>query len=554
MRKIILITSNDNKLEAYNKQFSLYGIGVQVAKNLNSAKALFSKSEDFIAIMWDESNLYNRESRAVSSKDTDMELVYNLTRLDYITREHQGFLTSKPTEGYIDLSKKIDDSSWWDDIFVLSSVGKTFKELHVSNMKNSGREELISKFIMNELYYKDKIDLNFNPQSQDRTIVFNGKSVDFIRNNEYLNTPSNEPFRNLFNLSLNNGAFFRSAKNRREKNYWVPGLNAGIPLVPKRDSVHEITFAVHDLCHFIMPDLIFDGLYDQDETHKKVYIIHRMMSEAITMVLADMVFIDGLKKDGIDYDFSKRKIYPLYEKIKHHSLKDIMYANVSYCLRGSDKEYRRLLDNKNLDVLEDFKEKYGPFFVEDYKWTIRNYENMCSDIQTFLDWSLALTAEMRDNNLVRIGSFMEKVDSNNLIDSIFEEVTENIYFPAMQNGKAATKESNVSNSFKKYMIGQMHIFYKFKFVPVSHTYSLKLKDYLSKEILSDDDMKLMRGLYEDYLSQLLSMNLINDDDFETYKETYPIFDSFFVFYDKNKDYYESIESICRNVLGESECK
>jgi len=38
---------------------------------------------------------------------------------------------------------------------------------------------------------------------------------------------------------------FRSASNRREKNYWFPGLNAGIPLVPKRDPVHEATFMAH---------------------------------------------------------------------------------------------------------------------------------------------------------------------------------------------------------------------------------------------------------------------------------------------------------------------
>src|SRR5689334_10380065 len=36
-----------------------------------------------------------------------------------------------------------------------------------------------------------------------------------------------------------------------------------------------------------------------------------MISEALTMTLADMVFIDSINASGETYDFSKRRIFPL---------------------------------------------------------------------------------------------------------------------------------------------------------------------------------------------------------------------------------------------------
>jgi len=555
MRQIILLTKNNKKLEAYQRHFSLYGIKVIMDSIENKERLIKDKEDNTIAIIWDQSNLFNRITNQISNKKTDMELVYNRTTLYYYIDKELQEIHSERINGYIDLSKKENvEERWWDDIFVLSKLGMTYKELNQKGMKNSGREEVISKFIIDILYYKEKVDLNFNPQKNERTIQFDGNSIDLVNNNKYLNTPSNKVFNNIFNLSLNNGAFFRSAKNRREKNYWIPGLNAGIPLVPKRDSIHEITFAVHDLSHFIMPDLICNFMDSKKE--RKIYIVHRMMSEAITMVYADMLFIDGLKKDGIDYDFTKRNIYPLYEKIKHHNLKDILYANVIYCLTGSDKEYVKLLNGQDLDILERFKNKYMPFFVEDYKWTIKNYENMKNNKDTFQEWTKDLSVEMKDNNLMTTLNFKNELYnvnenySDNLIDSIFEYVVENIYFKAMKTESNQNREENISNSFKRYMIGQMNIFYKFDFISISKTYKNKIKGMLSQDILNKNEIDSIRKLYEEYLKNILELNLINLDDFNTYKETYPIFDSFFVFYDKNKEYYTSLEDIYKITLGE----
>ena len=114
---------------------------------------------------------------------------------------------------------------------------------------------------------------------------------------------------NVFVAVANNGAFFRAARTRREVNYWLPGLNAGIPFVAKRDPIHEITFTAHDFGHFLIPDLVYTG--NNSTNGRRAYILYRMLSEAVTMVFADMLFVETLRLSGHEYDYSKRHIHPL---------------------------------------------------------------------------------------------------------------------------------------------------------------------------------------------------------------------------------------------------
>jgi hypothetical protein len=111
------------------------------------------------------------------------------------------------------------------------------------------------------------------------------------------------PLHYVFFLSLTfaSGVFFRAAENRRQGNYWNPGLNGGrtclflpfsfrflfyllfclhvaplmfdrfhrnllydvrvgIPLTKKADEIHELTFMAHDFGHFTIPDLCYVGM------------------------------------------------------------------------------------------------------------------------------------------------------------------------------------------------------------------------------------------------------------------------------------------------------
>jgi adenylate kinase len=586
-KKVILLTNNIKKYEEYVKIFKKYDIEVEMKKSifekdfkdcsyveqkeyLKLLKDTLFNDQDFdvISIMWDISDLYNRKTDEISEKNTDMEMVYNKTVLYFYTKENKYEKWTETINGWIDLSKKEVETFSWDDIFVVSTTGLSYHELNNRNIKISPRNKLISKFIKENIYYKEKLDLNFNKQNQERSIEFDNKVIDFIHTNKYLILDNvKEEFEFIFNSAMNNGAFFRSAKNRREKNYWLPGLNSGIPLVAKKDEIHEITFAVHDLCHFMMPDLVFEGKESYSkQDYKNVYVIYRMMSEALTMVFADMLFIHKLVENNIDYDFNKRKIYPLFKSILNENpnleIKDILYANVQYCLKGDDSYYIKLLNNKNLEVLEDFKLKFSPFFIEDFKWTDQNFENMYQNIEIFKLWYTDNENIIQKSNLHSVFEFDSLIniqeEYNMKVDTIIEQTFNYVLNQFYYNNKLKDNMNNMSNellitnSFKKYMLGQLVIFYKFDFLAISKPYRNKIRSVLNNDIITQNEINNIRELYENYLIILKDdLHLIDEDDYMTYKEVFPVFESFYVFYDKEKDYYPTLTEISNKILIQS---
>jgi hypothetical protein len=138
------------------------------------------------------------------------------------------------------------------------------------------------------------------------------------------------------------------------------------------------------------------------------------------MAMADMLFVDALKQSGVEYDFDHRRIYPLFKSLGIdlsvygnastpefiEKLRVIVHANYKYCLRGDDSAYKTLiaglfpsfllvvssemilfLDAKTSDEpLRRFKEKFMPFFVEDFRWTEHNYDNMIHRSEELSRW------------------------------------------------------------------------------------------------------------------------------------------------------------------------
>ena len=121
------------------------------------------------------------------------------------------------------------------------------------------------------------------------------------------------------------------------------------------------------------------------------------------------VFVDSLYQSGIEYDYAKRRIFPLLQDAGldltdpatfPDVVRRLLRANVSYCLHGDDsvcvhrhvavaaavvrdlysccgscggvpRSYRELVAANGVDSmasLESFQEKYAPFFVEDYRY------------------------------------------------------------------------------------------------------------------------------------------------------------------------------------------
>lgn len=140
--------------------------------------------------------------------------------------------------------------------------------------------------------------------------------------------------------------------------------------------------------HFIYPDLI---ITDNSKESKNKYIIARMMSEAFTIVLADMFFISLLDDDSVKYDFDKRKIYPLFKEMKFNisienrdKIKELLWANTCFALLGEEDHLKSLI--KKDCLFEDYKNKYQRFFQEDYKWTDKNYNNIVKNALINKEW------------------------------------------------------------------------------------------------------------------------------------------------------------------------
>jgi hypothetical protein len=116
-----------------------------------------------------------------------------------------------------------------------------------------------------------------------------------------------------------------------------------------------------------------------------------MMSEAFTIVLADMLFISLLSDNDVQYDYDKRKIYPLFKKCSFEistknipKLKELLWANTLFALLGDEEALRKLVGDD--EIFDSYKHKYQRFFQEDYNWTSNNYNNISNDSEKHNNW------------------------------------------------------------------------------------------------------------------------------------------------------------------------
>lgn len=145
----------------------------------------------------------------------------------------------------------------WDEVFLPRFTHTSFAALARQGFKVSARDMVLSEFVKDRIYYKRRVDWKHAPQQQSRSVDFERLPSQWFAANAHLNSPQARGMgiRNSWVAMSNSGVFWRSAKNRREKTYWLPGLNAGIPLTPKRDEIHELTFLAHDCGHHSLPDV-----------------------------------------------------------------------------------------------------------------------------------------------------------------------------------------------------------------------------------------------------------------------------------------------------------
>jgi len=198
------------------------------------------------------------------------------------------------------------------------------------------------------------------------------------------------------------GLFLKVGNYPKERAYWNSSLNGGLPVYKKSDPIHEGTFMLHDILHYVPVDPVI-GTAENTASRKGAYIAHRMLSEASTLVLADMVAISDAKLDDRGYDVSKRRIFPVYESILANTdrvpeVDKLLAANAYFCFTGDTIGFREL--GASDDVLTEYQAKYESVFSNDFRWNLHNYDAMVEEhesneaVREYFEW-LENTANIR---------------------------------------------------------------------------------------------------------------------------------------------------------------
>jgi inosine/xanthosine triphosphate pyrophosphatase family protein len=565
-RSVVLVTRNPHKPAEYAHRLSQYGLTLRHRHSEPDALTdgqidAILDEEGVIAVMRERSNLF--ADGEVLTEHQHLQVATNRTVLLVSGRDREGARTERryvrEIEGHIDLSRRQDRPGvfGWDDIFVSAQTGRTYFELR--GLKLSARDLVISDFVRDRLWYRTPIQLRWQPVGGSRSIDFSRCPVRFIEEHPiYRRIPDAHPLRRVLSATLSEGLFFRAAKNRREKNYWIPGLNAGVPFVPKRDDVHEATFMFHDLMHFAFPDLLFDGR--DDDRARRTYIAHRMTSEAFTLVLADMVFADLLRRDGLEYDFTARRIHPILvdsglDPADPVALRRLLVANARYCLLGDLAPYTAL--GVRAETLARFTDKYEQFFVSDYRWTARNFDTMVSGFGPRAAGWLALIAPIRaalpfqtptvSDAVARLESDgVDFTDPAAIVDGVVLMYLERLEQLCAQR-PAVTAEGCLRLGFARYLMGQLALTVAYDFLPESRYTGVQLAAAASApDSWTLSDVRRLRGFFEQYLDLLCDRRLISEDDRDTWREVFPLFEPHYVDYDVPVS--ESLSSVSHSLL------
>lgn len=576
----IIVTDNERKFEEYKSILNLYNLlVVQVEKSDihpskycddDSVRYVFSETS-FLCDLHSNEKLNSEEYR-------HMKPVYNKCVLKvYFKSKHDKSIQEKIYEhkikGSINFNcRKEDDIAFdWDDIFVVQNTGLTYHDTYKQFIKVSARDLVLADFFKEYLHFSKHKDFNYYPIKVGETVDISVSGYEFAKciglfESRILQHHNLDRF---LNKVLADGFLLKSPQTRREGIYWFPGLNSPVPTTPKGDEIHEITFLYHDLMHQLIKDLVPTGI--TSDLYKQVYIIYRMSSEAITLVLADMFYIDCLSASHVDYDFTTRKIYPLFcaldinwDENFSQNLKKILQANVAYALLGDDSLYRALLKSEYPlaeEILTAYKDKFGRFFIEDYRWTAKNYEAFLLQSRRQKEWVDSVGRDyFKKLDIPLLDEFADELYKDYLNDettipdlvfAVFNKIFDNNIAPCITSPiEEIREEVSHSNAFKRYMLGQSFLFSKYNFAPGAKGYfDTILRELKTKEVLNKNDMQIIRDYYNFFVDFLANLKLITEDDRVVYKQIHPIFPPFFVSYDSDAPGHESVEEAAKIALG-----
>lgn len=526
-------------------------------------------SDLFVAADW------KLGTQTISSKDKQGERVCHVSTLAAYTLDKTGELKEKKyqavVEGSIDLTKRRDgaDANWWDDIFVPDRSQESYDDERDLWGKNSARQQAIGMFICDHLLFKRLRDVTFMPHEPTEAVDFHPSrsAVAVLRNNPFVQMAKLDQspwgLGNLLTNITNAGAFFRSADSVRSGNYFCPPLS-GIPRFQKPDPLWQTAFQIHDYFHQSSPDQIFTG--KTSAKHRRIYVATRLMSEGLSIVLADMLFIQAVRDAGFEYDYSTRKISPLFGSLslpagdKKAQLKALLKANVAFSNLGDESLYRVMLKPDAGEAFAGYTGTYKHFFVPDLLWSADNYDDMVARAQQFSAWKSLVGNELFARaGLPLLDDLVTQLDGADLssyescVFPVFEYLFERVLAPQLEAVQPLSDEQAQSNAFRRYMIGQTFLYAAYRRVKGMTARGEAMVTELSRTTpFGQDDIARIREIYRQDLKFLSDAGIITTDDGVLYGQIFPLFSPRFLSYDFDRTAYDSVPAAIKAAFANKE--
>lgn len=576
-RAILLFTDRVRKLREWQAIFGRYNIHVyaipyptdgdidrEVERRLRD-----DSSFRVLAVCEEVSNLYKPETLERSPRE-HLDLVDHVSQV-YVRTLHNNTIDfhffENRTKGYIDRSDGACEEAdgWWDSIFRLLDTHQTYSEMRAhTGTKISARDRALSAFLMEHLQREDHADFAFDPIVPERTVDFSVSVVDYVARNTYMNHPlvRASGVGGLLQAALARGTHFRAPRTSRERIQWFPGLHGGTPTVQKTDPVWQSNYLLHDVGgHGLMPDLIFTG--NGYDLYRRIYTIWRMLSEACSMVIADMLYVETLRIGGVEYDYHSRRIHTLFRDLKIdlaaldvQGLKVLVAANVEFALTGRTTRYEAMLTaaGSTTEHLKAFTDYYGPMFVKDLEWTDQNWRDMLRRRDEFPVWWQHVQPILRAGgvDLWTIDHVADQLCPHNgdLVDQIFDIAFDHFIAPHYQApAKPTSAALCTKRGFVRWISGQMMLFARYRFVPELKQDLHLITDYVLRYIdrLDLKTIRRIRAFFEASVERLVRRQLITRDDALLMAEMVPHVEPYFVSYN---DEAGSLAELSDVLIGE----
>lgn len=368
----------------------------------------------------------------------------------------------------------------------------------------------------------------------------------WIRTNPFLEKLDHDPsYSNLIDYVVEEkGLFLKPALYSNQRNYWNSVTNAGLPITKKRDPIHEGTFMLHDLYHFALQDPLPMALDESISSRdlRKAYLMHRMASEATTLVMADMLAIEHADLESMGYDVRRRRIFPIYQDILENNpsidQQALIEANLDFCFTGDVVKLRAL--GASEASLQNYRNKYEVFFSADFIWNDTNFAYCTleySDRPRYHHYAQTVQRLFGTPTI----DILYPSPGNTTVETIADSFNHQlVQAQAYQSGKNELDRLKAAGS--KYLSGQLLLFYTHhapnligEYVDLSEQFITATSEANAKAILNT-----LKTMVSEYLHVLRASGAISSQDHALNLMHVPFYPAQFIHYDRDADGYRNL--------------